>query len=176
MTTYISMLRGINVGGHKKIRMDKLKELYSSLKFSRLQTYIQSGNVIFASSSTNVSKLRNMIEQEIRNSFGFDVVVIIRTKDGFQKLIDNNPFAKQDTSKLYITFLSDTPLQTPIDEINRIKDDSEEFFISGKEIYLSYPNGSGRSKLSNNFFERVLNLSATTRNWRTVNKLLKLAE
>ena len=176
MTTYISMLRGINVSGQKKIKMEELKEFYRSLGFKNIQTYIQSGNVIFESSDKNVSKIINKIERKIKKSFGFDVLVLIRTKNDLKKLIDNNPFAKKDNSKLLVTLLSDTPLQSPIDEITKIKDDSEEFFIFGKEIYLFCPNGYGKSKLSNNFFERKLKLSATTRNWKTVNKLLELAE
>jgi len=176
MTTYISMLRGINVSGQKKIKMEELKELYISLGFKNIQTYIQSGNVIFVSSDKIVSKLINKIERKIKKSFGFEVLVLIRTKNDLKKLIDNNPFAKKDNSKLLVTLLSDTPLLSPIDEITKIKDDSEEFLISGKEIYLFCPNGYGKSKLSNNFFERKLKLSATTRNWKTVNKLLELAE
>lgn len=156
--------------------MEELKEFYKSLGFKNIQTYIQSGNVIFESSDKNVSKLKNKIERKIKKSFGFDVLVLIRTKNDLKKLIDNNPFAKKDNSKLLVTLLSDTPLQSSIDEITKIKDDSEEFFIFGKEIYLFCPNGYGKSKLSNNFFERKLKLSATTRNWKTVNKLLELAE
>lgn len=176
MITYISMLRGINVSGQKKIKMEELKKLYESLGFKNVQTYIQSGNVIFDFSDTNISKLINKIEQKIKKSFNFDVPVLIRTKNDLQKLIANNPFTKKDSSKLYVTFLSDTPIKSPLDEITKIKDKSEEFIISGKEIYLFYPNGYGRSKLTNNYFERKLKLSATTRNWKTVNKLLELSE
>ncbi|MCH7827061.1 MAG: DUF1697 domain-containing protein [Bacteroidetes bacterium] len=176
MTVYISMLRGINVSGQKKIKMDELKKLYESLGFKNIKTYIQSGNVIFDFSDTNISKLINKIELKIKKSFSYDVPVLIKTKNDLQKLIANNPFVKKDSSKLYVTFLSDTPIQSPIDEITKIKDKSEEFIISRKEIYLFYPNGYGRSKLTNNYFERKLKLSATTRNWKTVNKLLELAE
>jgi uncharacterized protein (DUF1697 family) len=176
MTTYISLLRGINVSGQKKINMNELRKLYESLNFKNVRTYIQSGNVIFSYPNTIVSRLINIIKQTIKNTFGFDVSIIIRTKDDFQKLIKNIPFANKDISKRHVTFLSDTPHQLPIDDINSIKDKSEEFFISGKEIYLFCPNGYGRSKLSNNFFERTLKLSATTRNWKTVVKLLEVAK
>ncbi len=176
MTTYISMLRGINVSGQKKIKMEVLKKLYESLGFQNVRTYIQSGNIIFECSDTDISELIHQIEQKIKNSFGFDVLVLIRTRNEIQKLIKNTPFAKKDPSKLHITFLSDMPAKSPVDEINEAKDKTEEFFISGKEIYLLCSNGYGRSKLSNNFFERKLKLSATTRNWKTVNKLLELAE
>jgi uncharacterized protein (DUF1697 family) len=154
----------------------ELKKLYESLDFKNVQTYIQSGNVIFECFDTNVSELINKIERKIKNSFGFDVLVLIRTITEMQKLIENTPFVKKDTSKLHVTFLSDTPIHSPMDGISKIKDRSEEFFISGKEIYLFCPNGYGRSKLSNNFFEGKLKLSATTRNWKTVNKLLEIAK
>ena len=176
MTTYISILRGINVGGQKKIKMEELKKLYESLGFKNVRTYIQSGNVIFECLDTNLAKLIHQIEQNIKNSLGFNVIVFIRTKNEIQKLIKNNPFAKKDLSKLYVIFLSDIKTKPPTDEINNTKDKTEEFFISGREIYLFCPNGYGISKLSNNFFERKLNTSATTRNWRTVNKLFELTE
>ena len=176
MKTYISMLRGINVSGQKMISMGELKKLYGYLGFKNVQTYIQSGNVLFECPDTNTSKVISKIEKTIKESFGFDVLVFIRTKDDFHKLIKNTPFSKKDISKLYVTFLSGIPIQSPIDEINKIKDKSEEFLISGKEVYLFCPNGYGKSKLSNNFFERKLKLSATTRNWKTVNKLFSMAK
>ncbi len=176
MKTYISMLRGINVSGQKKIKMEDLKKLYESLGFKNVKTYVNSGNVKFNCSDNDISNLINKIERKINNSFGFDVLVFIRTINEMKKLIKNTPFANEDPSKIYITFLSDIPIHSLLIEINKIKDISEKFFISGREIYLFCPNGYGRSKLSNNFFERTLNLSATTRNWNTVNKLLELAE
>ena len=176
MTTYISILRGINVGGQKKIKMEELKKLYESLGFKNVRTYIQSGNVIFECLDTNLAKLIHQIEQNIKNSLGFNVIVFIRTKNEIQKLIKNNPFAKKDLSKLYVIFLSDIKTKPPTDEINNTKDKTEEFFISGREIYIFCSKEYGISKLSNNFFERKLNTSATTRNWKTVNKLLELAE
>ena len=94
------MLRGIKVRGQKKIKMDELKKLYESLGFKNVQTYIQSGNVIFDFSDTNISKLINKIEQKIKKSFSYDVPVLIRTKNDLQKLIANNPFTKKDSSKL----------------------------------------------------------------------------
>ena len=153
--------------------MVELKKLYESLGFKNVQTYIQSGNVVCECSDANVSKLISKIEKKIKESFGFDVLVLIRTKDEFQKLIERTPFSKKDNDKLHVTFLSNAPTVLSIEEINKVKDKSEEFLISGKEIYLFCPNGYGKSKLSNNFFERKLKLSATTRNWKTVNKLME---
>jgi uncharacterized protein (DUF1697 family) len=176
MTTFISMLRGINVGGHKNIKMDVLSKLYESLGYTNVKTYIQSGNVIFDSSSTNIQELTEIIEGKLKGSFDFEVCVVIRTKNEFQNIIENNPFLKEDLSKLYVAFLSGTPIDPSINEIDSIKGDSEKYFISGKEIYLYYPNGVREAKLSNNFFEKKLNVSATTRNWNTVNKLYAMSK
>lgn len=176
MKTYLSMLRGINVSGQKKIPMEALKKLYESLGFKNVRTYIQSGNVVFECPDKNVPALIRTIEKKIRQTYGFEAVVFIRTKDEFKKLIDSTPFSKKDADKLHVTFLSEPPARLPVEELNEGKSAAEEFHISGKEIYLYCPDGYGRSKLSNNFFERKLKVSATTRNWSTVNELFKLAE
>ena len=176
MGTYISMLRGINVGGQKKLKMDGLKKLYESLGFRQVQTYIQSGNVVFQCSGTDILKLTNMIEKSIKQSFGFEAPALIRTRDEFRKLIKNNPFSGKDAGKLHVTFLSNIPVHLPKEEINKAKGEAEEFSIIGREIYLFCPDGYGRSKLSNSFFARKLKLPATTRNWNTVNKLYAIAQ
>ncbi len=180
MTTYISILRGINVGGQKKVKMADLKDLYQSLNFNDVKTYIQSGNVVFQCQDSSPSKLREKIENKIKEVFDFHVPVLIRTKDEIQKIIEDNPFKKEDIKHLYVTFISDSPVEKPvkeklIKEANKIKNESEKLSISEREIYLYLPNGYGKTKLSNDFFERKLNVSATTRNWRTVNRLLDIA-
>lgn len=175
MPTYISMLRGINVGGQKKVPMVELSKLYDSLGFNHVKTYIQSGNVIFDSPSTDILELSAKIQQTIKNSFDFDVPLFIRTIEEFTALIQNNPFANKDLTKLHVTFLSGFPTSQPIQEINAVKDELEEFLICGKEIYLFCPNGYGQTKLTNSFFEKKLKVLATTRNWNSVNKLLSMA-
>ena len=113
--------------------------------------------------------------------FGFDVKVLIRTKNDLKKVIEENPFKKEDFKHLYITFLSDVPSKNLIKNLNRnleinMKNKSEKISISLRNIYLYLPNGYGRTKFNNNFFEKKLNVTATTRNWRTVNKLYNIAE
>ena len=176
MATHISLLRGINVSGQKKVDMKKLKQLYESLGFKEVQTYIQSGNVIFEHAATKIPELLIKIQNKIMQYFGFEVFVVIRTKHEFQKLIQNNPFAGKDESRIYVTFLSEKPKDVLMEEIEKVKGKEEEFFLSGKEIYFFCPHGYGRTKLSNNFFERKLKVAATTRNWRTVSTLLSLAQ
>jgi len=170
------MLRGINVGGQKRIKMDELKGLYESLGLDNIQTYIQSGNVLFSATETDCVKLAGKIEQKIKRSFGFEVVVIIRTKNELGKIIRKNPLADKDESKLHVTFLSDYPESIPKEEIKKVVGKSEEFAIEEREIYLYCPNGYGNTKLSNNFFERKLKVTATTRNWKTVTTLFEMAK
>lgn len=176
MHTYISMLRGINVSGQKKVNIIKLKELYRSLKFKNIKAYIQSGNISFESSETNITALISLIEKKIKQFFGFDVLVFIRTKYELQNTIKNNPFKDKDTANLYVTFLYEKPLNFQIEEVNKVKDKTEEFSISSREIYIFCPNGYGKTKLSNNFFERKLKVSATTRNWQTIITTSLMAE
>ncbi len=179
MKNYISMLRGINVSGRNKIKMEELKRLYESLDFINVKTYIQSGNVIFKSPVSDISELVSQIETNIKQTYGFSVTVIIRTASEFQHVINNNPFCgtrQEDTTKLHVTFLSDTPTISSLNTIANLKDELDEWFIAGKEIFLFCPNGYGRTKLTNIFFEKKLNLSATTRNWNTVNKLYAIVK
>jgi uncharacterized protein (DUF1697 family) len=180
MVIYISMVRGINVGG-KKVKMSKLKELYLSLNFKDVKTYIQSGNVIFRSKNLDLSYLRDIIEDKIANVFGFNVKVLIRTKIELKNVLEENPLKREDFKHLYITFLSDVPSKNLITDLNRfievnMKGNSDKFFISKKEIYLFLPDGYGRTKLNNNFFEKKLGVSATTRNLKSVSKLFDIAD
>ncbi len=156
--------------------MEELKELYESMNFKDVRIYIQSGNVVFQCQDSPAPELVKKIEKKIKEVLGFDVLVLIRTKNEFKGIIENNPFKNADNSKLHVTFLSDAPSEKPIEELNYVKDKSEEFSISEKEIYLFCPNGYGRTKLSNDLLEKILKVSATTRNWRTVNKLFEIAK
>jgi len=178
MTSVISILRGINVSGQKKIPMAELKTLYHELKFKNIATYIQSGNVIFSTGQTNFKTLSRKIEQKIFEKYGFHVPVIIRTADEMQSAINNNPFLKIKNiaiDKLHVTFLEDNPNNDHIEKIKAYQYEPDKFIIVGKEVYLSCPDGYGRTKLTNTFFESKLKVRATTRNWRTVNELLKIA-
>jgi len=178
MKIYISMIRGINVSGQKKIKMNELKLLYESLNYKNVVTYIQSGNVIFKHTDSDYSVLSKSIEDKILEAFGFHVIVFIRTVNDLKNIVKNNPFLKrreEDINKLHVTFLSHKPSQSLTDEIDILKYKPDEFYLNENEIYLFCPNGYGRTKLSNNFFERKLKVSATTRNWKTLNKLIEIA-
>jgi uncharacterized protein (DUF1697 family) len=179
MTTYISMLRGINVGRNKRVKMVDLKLLYKSLDLKDIKTYIQSGNIIFKSRNPDSKDLSNKIKVKIREVFGFDVTVIIRTEKEYKKVIEDNPFKEEDKKQLYVTFLSKIPSKNLIEDINvdlgyKTQYNLDKYVISRKEIYLYLPDGYGNTKLNNTFFEKKLKVSSTTRNWKTVTKLFDL--
>ncbi len=177
MQTYISILRGINVSGQKMIKMEELATLYKSLHFENVKTYIQSGNVVFQANQTDVHDLAKQIEERISERFGFQVPVMVKEKNEIASVLQNNPFikSKEDVSRLHVTFLSNEPNQTNIDKIKQAQYEPDEYFILGSVVYLFCPNGYGNTKLTNNFFENKLKVTATTRNWKTVNELMNMA-
>lgn len=176
MNTYISLLRGINLGGHKKIKMGELKNLYEGLELADVETYVQSGNVVFQSKEADAAKVAGLIEAQIEQTLGYAVTVFMRRPADFQRLLDKNPFADEDPGKLHVTFLYREPSAEDVANLNINHDEGEDFVISGREIFLFCPNGYGRTKLSNNAFERKLKVPATTRNWKTVNALHALSQ
>lgn len=178
MPISLSMLRGINLGAHKKVPMPALKALYESLNFKNVSTYIQSGNVVFEHDD-DLGNLADKLAQSIATHFGFEVPVVIRTLAEMQAVRKENPFLKEaniEAAHLHVTFLAEIPEQTLLDKIQTFSAMPDEFRIVGKTIYLHCPNGYGRTKLTNNFFEQKLKLTATTRNWKTVNELTNMME
>ena len=178
MVTYISILRGINVSGQKKIMMKDLTALYEVMGFKNVVTYVQSGNVIFDCNKIKTASISKKIETKIFETYNFYVPVIIRTVDEMQSVLTNNPYLKKSSTEeigLHVTFLAEHPTQVQIDKTNEFNFAPDKFMISGNEVYLYCPISYGNSKLSNNFFENKLNVRATTRNWKTVNELVRLA-
>lgn len=177
MATYISILRGINVSGQKLIKMADLKQHYEAIGFTEVQTYIQSGNVIF-SSSEKVDKLSQLISQKIKEVYDFDVPVLVLTKEELISARENNPYLKkgEPIEQLLITFLEKPPSQERIEAIDKARYLPDEFSIDNKRVYLNIVGGYGKSKLSNNLFESKLKIAATTRNLKTVNKLIELSK
>ena len=159
--------------------MADLKALYESLKFREVTTYIQSGNVIFESDGKlSDLELAKKIEQAIYKKYDFEVPVIIRSAEELENIISINPFLKEkdiNTEKLHVTFLSEIPNKTNLKSINQFDFSPDRFIIIGKEVYLYTPGSYGETKLSNRFFENKLKVTATTRNWRTLNKLFEIA-
>jgi len=179
MPVIISMLRGVNVGGHNKIKMDALKALYESLKFERVETHIQSGNVVFRTKEKNIAALTKRIQDAIEKEFGFRPDVILRTVSEMREAIAKNPFAKRrglDPSKLLVTFLAAEPSAEGRANLLKINLAPDEVRIDGRELYAYYPNGLARPKVPWAKIERTLKTSGTGRNWNSVNKLLEIAE
>ncbi|MFA7360175.1 MAG: DUF1697 domain-containing protein [Candidatus Kapaibacterium sp.] len=179
MQTYISVLRGINVSGHRVIKMDALKKSYAELGFTNILTYIQSGNVIFQFKKSDHLKIENVIKNKISDEYGFDVPVIVKDAIDLKNVVKNNSFLNNknvDFSKLHVTFLSAIPAKSEVKRIKEIDFSPEEFIICDDIIYLYCPGGYGNTKLNNNFFENKLKVKATNRNWKTVNELCKIAD
>jgi uncharacterized protein (DUF1697 family) len=179
MNTYVAILRGINVGGKRMIKMDALKQLFTSLGFQNIETYIQSGNVFFQCKKTREEKLAATIADEINTVFKFDVPTIVKNIDELKQIILNNPFTKDKkklTEFLHVTFLATAPAKENIDSIAKLTFDDDAFAIIDKAVYLYCPNSYSSSKLTNGFFETKLKVIATTRNWKTCNELMNIAE
>lgn len=177
MSQYISLLRGINVGGQKAIRMADLSTLYQSLGYEKVITYVQSGNVLFRSPEQVSSKLVAQIEQSIEQKFGFSVPVLVREAVSFLEILKNNPFVNErhvNPVDLYVTFLFQAPAAASLARLEVPKEGMDEFVVWKDVVYLFCPHGYGRTKLSNTFFERKLGVPATTRNWKTVRALYDL--
>ena len=177
MNTYIAILRGINVSSKNMIKMPALTKTFESLGFKDVKTYVQSGNVIFRSEFTNMKDLEKQICEQIDKDFGSKIPVIILEQDYITGIQKNNPFLNRqniDLTKLHVTFLSEEPKEENISKIDASKYMPDEFLFGSKAIYLYCPEGYGKTKLNNNFFENKLKVTATTRNWNTVNKLVEL--
>jgi uncharacterized protein (DUF1697 family) len=179
MAVIISMLRGINVGGHNKIKMDALRALYESLKLQDAQTHVQSGNVIFRSDERDIARLTKRIEEGIERKFGFRPSVILRTTAEMREVIARNPFAKRrgiEPGKLLVSFLASDPGEEGREKVRQMKCEPEEMRIDGREIYIYFPNGAGRSKLPWAGLGKMLKTQGTGRNWNSVTKMLEIAE
>lgn len=179
MTVFVSLFRGINVGGHHRVRMDELKGLHEALGLKEVLPYIQSGSVVFKSDDADVGQLHRQIEDGFEKKFGFHVEVIVRTSAELRDIIDTNPFQSQqnkESSWVLVMFLAAPPDETAQEALVKTFAGPEEFFISGKEVYIYYTNGIGRSKLSNSFIEKKLKTLGTARNWNTILQLQKLMQ
>jgi uncharacterized protein (DUF1697 family) len=180
MTTFIALLRGINVGGKNKIKMADLKSMFEAIGMSRVKTYIQSGNVLFESNQEEEA-IRQKLEKEIEVTFGFSIKVILRTSQELKKVAENCPFSQDEIAaaeataegeSLYVSFLLQEPSEEGIKRIEAYKSETEEYKIVDRDMYLLFPQSILKSKLANNL--QKLDVPVTVRNWKTVNKLVSL--
>ena len=177
MNTYIALLRGINVSGQKIIKMDQLRKILAQLGFVDVATYIQSGNVLFRSDVENTKVLEEQIQEMIRIHFGLHVPVRITTQDDLESIIAQNPFATKTTpnsTQPYIAFLSENPREENRIKLQDVDFVDDECLIQDKMVYLWYAASAGKTKLTNAVIENKLQVIATSRNWKTVQKLLAL--
>lgn len=174
MNTYITLLRGINVSGKNLLKMDALKSIFETLKCTNVQTYIQSGNVVF-NSKEDAKKLASKIKKEIEIKFGFIVPTIVLTIEELKSIASNNPFQNKEEF-LQISIFGEVPIETKEDKFLSKKSPNEDFKISENAFYLYCPDGYGKTKLSNTLIESTLKVTATTRNWKTITTLIKMAE
>jgi len=184
MAVIVAMLRGVNVTGRNLIKMEALRALCESLGLRDVQTYVQSGNVVFRTTQyrtkeRNLAALAKRIEDAIEKSFGFRPAVIVRTTAELRDAVAKNPFAKRrgiNPGKLLVTFLAGDPGAEGRQQVLKIKMDPEELRVNGREVYIYFPNGMGRTKLAWPTIATMLGTSGTGRNWNSVIKLLEMAE
>jgi uncharacterized protein (DUF1697 family) len=174
---FVALLRGINVGGHARVAMGDLRRLFEDLGHGGVTTYLQSGNVAFTALDDDPARVASDVEERITTDLGVTITVLLRTGEDLAKIVTGNPFLPQgaDPTKLHVTFLSEAPGQAAARALAAPPGEPDELVMAGREVYLHCPNGYGRTKLNNAFFERRLATAATTRNWKTVGKLKDLA-
>lgn len=179
MERFIALLRGVNVSGKNKVNMKELKTWMEQLAFTEVETYIQSGNIVFTSAQKNVANLAQKIKKAISEQLGLDIVVIVLSPATLQTIIEENPFSADtnfDEHNMYVCFLQQTPEKEKTKNISGYSFADDRFQLAGQVVYLYVPGGYGNTKINNNFFENKLKVAATTRNWKTIQKLLEMAE
>ena len=174
----VALLRGINVGGKNIVPMPELTALFSAAGCSDVRSYIQSGNVVFRADRALTKRLPALMAAQIATRFGCDVPVILRTRAELAAVARGNPFLapEVDAATLLVMFLAEAPAARSIAALDPERSPPDEFVVRGREIFLRCPNGFGRSKLSNQYFDSKLATTSTARNWRTVLKLLELVQ
>jgi len=173
----VALLRGVNVGGRNKVSMAELAAEVGALGHRDVTTYIQSGNVVLSCDRADVATLAESLAQMISSSFGAEIAVVVRTHDDLASVVAANPFpeAAAVPASLHVAFLSARPSSEATTGVDPMWSPPDRFAVVGSEVYLHYPNGSGRSKLTADFLERRLGVRATARNWNTVLKLEEMS-
>jgi len=176
MNTYIALLRGINVGGHKKVPMADLRELLGKVGLHEVKTYIQSGNVVLQSSIGDKTEIEALIKKSILDHFGFEVPTLVKTHFELQTILDVCPFPEEKKIKSYFTLLQSVPEKADVEVAEKKQYDGEEYVILNDCIYYYCEKGYGQAKFNMNLFERKLKTKATSRNYNTMMKLIQLSE
>jgi uncharacterized protein (DUF1697 family) len=179
MPVLICFLRGINVGGHAIIKMDALRALFASLKFEQPHTYVQSGNVIFKTTERDVELVATRIKQAIEKKFACSPALVLRSVADLRAVVSSNPFAKRtniEPAKLHVFFLAARPGRDAAEKLRQLAIRPEELHLMGRELFIYFPDGVGKSKLPWARVDKALETQGTGRNWNSVTKILELAE
>lgn len=172
MSRYVALLRGINVGGHRKIKMVELKTLFEGLGLTDVVTYIQSGNVVF--SAKDSSNLAQKISAEIKNDRGWEVPVVVLTAEVLRSIMEHCPFPPEQKQESYFALLHSIPSKELVEQLQHIEIEDEVFSYSDHCVYFFCAKGYRKATLNNNWLEKKLRVAATTRNYKTMQKLLDL--
>jgi uncharacterized protein (DUF1697 family) len=179
MRVLICMLRGVNLGGYHKIKMNDLRAMCTGLKLTGVETHLQSGNVIFRTDECNLARLADKIQTCIDRKCGFRPDIMFRTIPEMREVVARNPLAKRkgiEPSKLAVVFLEGEPSSSARRALLNMDIAPEELHVIGRQLYIYFPNGQARPKISWNEVGKILRMSTTARNWNTTTKLLELAE
>ena len=179
MAATIAMLRGVNVGGNKRIKMERLRALCQSIGLANPQTLLQSGNVVFDAGSRSAETVQQSLEAAIEAAFAFHAAVLIRNAMELAEAIGLNPFEREavdDPGHLLIMFLEAEPQDDAVERLSKRHTGPEKIAVRGRQVFLYYPAGIGRSKLTNAVLEKGLGVTGTARNWTTATRLLAMAE
>jgi uncharacterized protein (DUF1697 family) len=175
-TTFLALLRGVNVGGKNRVAMKELAGLLAGAGLEEVRTYIQSGNAIFRAPRAKGPELPGLIAGLIAERFDLSVPVVIRSAEELSGVVRSNPFLEggADPEALYVAFLADEPAAARIAALDPNRSPPDAFRVRGREVYLHLPNGVAGSRLTNDYFDSRLGTRSTARNWRTVLKLAEL--
>lgn len=174
MPLYVALVRGINVGGQKSVRMEALRASFENAGLRDVRSYIQSGNVVFSAPQSEASGLGSLIERVVLRDFGYSVTVVVRTAAELREALRSNPFLREkgvEFSQLYLAFLSRSPSAKVRGAFSKLSFAPDRFCCMRREVYLHYPRGAGQTNLGHDTLERKLGVKATMRNWNTVTKL-----
>ncbi|NER13097.1 DUF1697 domain-containing protein [Leptobacterium flavescens] len=177
MTKWIVLLRGINVSGHKLIKMALLREILEQHGFKSVKTYIQSGNIVFESEESNENRTAGHIESILLKEFGYEVPTMAIEHSSYAEVIERNPFKEHtfgEHERLYVSFLKEAPSGEAKAELQAFSNEDERFVVGKQEVYVLCNKLAKKLNYSNTFIEKKLKTRATTRNWNTVNKIYQL--
>ena len=178
MSRYAALLRGINVAGHNMLPMKELVPMFEAVGCTDVESYIQSGNVVFAAPATLARKVPELVAAKIKGRFRYDTPILVRSAAALAQVAASNPFLAgvAPSNGTYVAFLANAPAKALVDALDPNRSPPDAFAVRGTEVFLHYPNGAGRTKLTNVYLESKLATIATSRNWRTLLQLVEMTQ